>query len=94
MQAKLTNLEAQNGISRRRVRDLELELEQCRQEVARERNRVYQREQVISQQRADAKTQKQRLVDKTEGRAVDAADKNRYKEVVEEQKGEFRPPKP
>lgn len=90
VQAKLSNLEAQNSISRRRVRELEVELEQCKHDVNRERNRVYDREHIISQQRADAKAQKQKLADTArlmEERASDAADQSRYKEVVEEQKG-------
>lgn len=90
VQAKLSNLEAQNSISRRRVRELEVELEQCKHDVHRERNRAYDREHVISQQRADAKAQKQKLADTArlvEERASGAADQSRYKEVVEEQKG-------
>ncbi|TCD64523.1 hypothetical protein EIP91_003990 [Steccherinum ochraceum] len=40
VQSKLAYLEAENGISRRRVRELELELEECKKEVVRERTRM------------------------------------------------------
>ncbi|KAJ3559487.1 hypothetical protein NM688_g313 [Phlebia brevispora] len=89
VQAKLANLEAQNGVSRRRVRELELELEQCKQEVARERARVFDREQFITQQRADAKNQRQKLAENArtaQVRVSEAVDSSRYQEVVEEQK--------
>ncbi|KAG5640635.1 hypothetical protein DXG03_007705, partial [Asterophora parasitica] len=54
VQSKLQHLEDENGISRRRVRELELELEVCKRDVARERTRVIEREEVIVQQQRDA----------------------------------------
>ena len=37
-------MESENSISRRRVRELELELEECKKEVAKERTKVLERE--------------------------------------------------
>ncbi|KAI0917466.1 hypothetical protein AcW1_007340 [Taiwanofungus camphoratus] len=53
VQSKLAFLESENSISRRRVRELELELEACKQEVARERTKVLDREEAVAQQRTD-----------------------------------------
>ena len=44
VQSKLAYLEVENGISRRRVRELERELEDCKREVAVERTRVQARD--------------------------------------------------
>ncbi|PPQ73164.1 hypothetical protein CVT24_009101 [Panaeolus cyanescens] len=44
VQNQLQDLEDENGISRRRVRELEMELEECKREVARERTRLLERE--------------------------------------------------
>ena len=90
VQAKLAHLEGQNSISRRRVRELEMELEECKHEVARERTKVLEREEVITKQRIDVKAQKQRLAEETkavQAKATEDTDRGRYKEVVEEQKG-------
>ncbi|GLB38153.1 putative centrosome microtubule-binding domain of Cep57 [Lyophyllum shimeji] len=54
VQAKLQHLEEENGISRRRVRELELELDLCKRDVAKERTRVMEREEIIAQQQRDA----------------------------------------
>jgi len=40
IQSRLAFLESENSVSRRRVKELELELEACKQEVARERTRI------------------------------------------------------
>ncbi|KAG0704780.1 hypothetical protein DFH29DRAFT_331029 [Suillus ampliporus] len=40
LHAKLAHLETENGIARRRVRELEYELQQCKRDVARERSRI------------------------------------------------------
>jgi hypothetical protein len=57
VQAKLSQLEQENGISRRRVGELELELERCKSEVVRERTRVMERDSSLNavpeRQRAD-----------------------------------------
>jgi hypothetical protein len=39
VQFRLEHLEEENGVSRRRVRELEYELEECKREVIRERTR-------------------------------------------------------
>lgn len=47
MHSKLEHLEGENAISRRRVRELELELEVAKKDVARERSRVEEHSQTI-----------------------------------------------
>ncbi|ESK89236.1 proteophosphoglycan ppg4 [Moniliophthora roreri MCA 2997] len=94
IQTKLTHLEDENSISRRRVRELEHELEMCKREVARERTRVMEKETAILQnqrelERAVADAKK---TIKGKGKARDASITNegdatvRYKEAVEEKK--------
>lgn len=87
IQARLHGLENENSISRRRVRELEQELEICKREVVRERTRVLEREDLILPQRSPANAKK----GKGKERATEAlADTTlRYKEVVEEKKGRF-----
>lgn len=85
VQSKLAQLEAENSISRRRVRELELELEECKRDVARERTKILEREQFdahSAQEKASRATHKGvRVVEETED------DIRRYKEAVEEKKG-------
>ncbi|TFK38989.1 hypothetical protein BDQ12DRAFT_735193 [Crucibulum laeve] len=92
VQAKLHQLEEENGISRRRVRELELELEECKREVARERTRLMEREEVIVQQQRDLSMNNARRT-KGKARARDVSVSvheedliGRYKEAVEEKK--------
>lgn len=92
VQSKLQHLEEENGISRRRVRELELELEVCKRDVARERTRVMEREEVIVQQQRDASGILGLRRSKGKSRAKDASMDNevlhdRYREAVEEKKG-------
>ncbi|KAJ3850657.1 hypothetical protein EV368DRAFT_44833 [Lentinula lateritia] len=94
IQDKLEQLEDENGISRRRVRELELELEMCKKDVARERTRVIQKEEAILQNQleleravADAKRSmkgKTRARDTSMHADIDSS--VRYKEAVEEKK--------
>ncbi|KDQ62237.1 hypothetical protein JAAARDRAFT_189583 [Jaapia argillacea MUCL 33604] len=81
---KLKHLEDENGISRRRVRELELELDECKQQVARERARVLDIEKSTSRQRSD----KVRVVEATRRAHVEEQEENakRYREAVEEKK--------
>jgi hypothetical protein len=86
VQSKLLHLESENGVSRRRVHELELELEVCKKEVVRERTRVLERDDVIFQQdvglaniNATRKGKASLGTDKTRG--------ERYNEVVEEKAG-------
>lgn len=44
LHAKLAHLETENGIARRRVRELECELQQCKRDVARERSRIIEQD--------------------------------------------------
>jgi hypothetical protein len=46
VQSQLRDLEDENSISRRRVRELEMELEECKRHVARERTRLIEREEL------------------------------------------------
>ena len=103
VQNQLSHLEAENSVSRRRVLELELELEACKKEVARERTRILEQEQSISR---DGEPSKKRVVSQRERmqqqqqqqsrqqkKAEDdqvelAAAEARYKAAVEEKKGE------
>ncbi|KAJ3784799.1 hypothetical protein GGU10DRAFT_19536 [Lentinula aff. detonsa] len=94
IQDKLEQLENENGVSRRRVRELELELEICKKDVARERTRVLQKEEAILQNQreleravADAKrSMKGKARARDTGIHVEADASVRYKEAVEEKK--------
>lgn len=93
VQKKLQHLEQENGISRRRVRELEMELEVCKRDVARERTRVLEREETIVQQRRDASYIAASKRHKGKARAKDVSMEGelheRYNEAVEEKKGSF-----
>jgi hypothetical protein len=73
VQSKLAQIEAENSVSRRRVRELEMELEACKEDVKRERTRVLEREEVMMR--------KQRAAE------VEEESEMRYKQAVEEKKG-------
>ena len=89
MQSKLTYLESEHSISRRRVQELELELEHCKKDVAKERTRVLQME-MEDAERQHAATMKAYADRKGKSRASSptAEDHARYREAVEERKGE------
>ncbi|KAG6872828.1 hypothetical protein C0995_006128 [Termitomyces sp. Mi166 len=93
VQSKLQYFEEENGISRRRVRELELELEVCKRDVAKERTRVLEREEVIVEQQRDASLiAASRRKDKGKARAKDTTMEQeglyqKYREAVEGQKG-------
>jgi hypothetical protein len=93
VQTKLQHLEQENGISRRRVRELEMELEVCKRDVARERTRVLEREETIVQQRRDANyiaaSKKQKGKARAKDVSMDGELHEKYKEAVEEKKGLF-----
>ncbi|KAJ6584807.1 hypothetical protein B0H19DRAFT_1059157 [Mycena capillaripes] len=90
VQTKLHQLEDENSISRRRVRELELELEVCKREVAMERTRILERDEAsVHQREAD----NARAKGKGKARAPDhgaSMDEEeigeRYREAVEEKK--------
>ena len=91
VQSQLRDLEDENSISRRRVRELEMELEECKRHVARERTRLIEREELNNL--GYGKTT-QTVRNKGKGRAVeppvdtdDERSHERYKEAVDEKKG-------
>ncbi|KIM72446.1 hypothetical protein PILCRDRAFT_829734 [Piloderma croceum F 1598] len=94
VQSKLAHLESENAILRRRVRELERELDACKIEVVREHSRVMERESVIIQQYENVQRQTQRT--ETQGKGKGKAKtiqfedngklEERYREVVEEKK--------
>ncbi|KAL0066156.1 hypothetical protein AAF712_006781 [Marasmius tenuissimus] len=94
IQGKLTHLEDENSISRRRVRELEYELEVCKREVAKERTRVLEKESAILQNQRELERAlsdaKRTIKGKAKARDVsinqDADASVRYKEAVEEKK--------
>jgi hypothetical protein len=81
VQTQLAHLEEQNSISRRRIRELEMELEDCKRDVQRERTRVEEREGVIMRLKMEGQQQR-------EGNGREAKTAERYRQVVEEKKGE------
>ncbi|KAJ3560987.1 hypothetical protein NP233_g10476 [Leucocoprinus birnbaumii] len=83
VQKRIQQLEEENGISRRRVRELEMELEDCKREVARERTRLIQQEEQVKQAAYRAAKGKARARDLSED---SAQYHERYKEIVEEKK--------
>lgn len=90
VQSKLAHLESENGISRRRVRELERELDACKAEVQRERTRVMERESMILQQREPSHRSRRAEKIKANKSARfedDEGLEQRYREVVEEKKG-------
>lgn len=94
MQGQLHELEEENGISRRRVRELEFELEECKREVARERTRLFEREEMSNRYhernpaagrggKASGKGKAKDIVPEMDDAQLHA----RYKEAVDEKKG-------
>ncbi|KAK0201843.1 hypothetical protein DFS33DRAFT_1386145 [Desarmillaria ectypa] len=91
VQSKLRELEDENGVSRRRVRELEHELELCKIEVTKERSMLVQREEFLSQQQRELELEgARRRKGKGKAKARDISfsreDTSRYQEVVEEKK--------
>ena len=83
LQTRLQTLERENGVSRRRVTELEFELEECKAEVAKERTRVRERERENDQEaQIERERERQRHV-----RGKMREEEKRYREVVEEKKG-------
>ncbi|KAJ6508969.1 hypothetical protein C8R45DRAFT_1060210 [Mycena sanguinolenta] len=86
VQAQLHQLEEENSISRRRVRELEFELEVCKREVVKERTRILERDEESIRREADTV----RAKGKGKAREVEHVDEQdiseRYREVVEEKK--------
>ncbi|KAG1749342.1 hypothetical protein EDB19DRAFT_1904857 [Suillus lakei] len=75
LHSKLTHLETENGIARRRVRELEYELQQCKRDVARERSRIIEQD-----------TGEPSWIRGKEERREREEEQSKYFEVVEEKK--------
>ncbi len=88
LQTRLNQLESQNLVSRRRVRELELELEACKMEVKRERTRVLEREEIIVNQQKEFQKRRD-TTKKTSKPSAGYVDEQKYREVVEEKKGKL-----
>ncbi|KAJ7857636.1 hypothetical protein B0H14DRAFT_3108118 [Mycena olivaceomarginata] len=92
VQTQLHQLEEENSISRRRVRELEYELEVCKREVVRERTRILERDEVSmreqQQDNARAKGKGKARAAAGHGASIDEQQDigERYREVVEEKK--------
>ncbi|KAG8683395.1 hypothetical protein FRC08_014307, partial [Ceratobasidium sp. 394] len=88
LSGRLRELERENGTARRRVRELEMELEYCKAEVEREKTRanVQEAEQTRAneKQAANEREEKDRRLRQAE--AATAEWETRYREVVEEKK--------
>jgi hypothetical protein len=69
VQSQLRDLEDENSISRRRVRELEMELEECKRHVARERTRLIERDELNDLVGYGKTTQT--ILNKGKGRAVE-----------------------
>ncbi|KAI0259791.1 hypothetical protein BC834DRAFT_596013 [Gloeopeniophorella convolvens] len=85
LQQKIAHLDAENHTSKKRMGELEHELDLCRQDVARQRDLVIQREELLQRQNhiqpITAKMKgKARVVEDTK------EDQKRYKQAVEEKK--------
>ncbi len=86
LQKKIAHLDAENHTSRKRMKELEHELDVCRQDVERQHTLVTQREDLLVRQQrmevADSRT-------KGKARAMEDArvEQKRYKQSVEEKKG-------
>jgi hypothetical protein len=86
LQKKIAHLDAENHTSRRRMKELEGELDVCRRDVEKQRELVIHREALIGrQQRAEGATTRS----KGKARAVEDTDeeKKRYIQAVQEKKG-------
>jgi len=79
LHAKLAHLETENGVARRRVRELEYELQQCKRDVARERTRIMEQDSSEPSRKTGEEQQRGR-----------EAEQSKYFEVVEEKKGLFK----
>ncbi|KAH9058994.1 hypothetical protein EDB83DRAFT_2548255 [Lactarius deliciosus] len=85
LQKKIAHLDTENHTSRKRMKELEHELDVCRQDVERQRTFIAQREDLlVRQQRMEAADSRM----KGKARAIDDArvEQKRYKQSVEEKK--------
>ena len=86
LQNKIAHLDAENHTSRKRMKELEDELDVCRQDVERQRKSVVQRENLlVGQQRSEVAGS--RIKGKAPAIEDARAEQKRYKQSVEEKKG-------
>jgi hypothetical protein len=86
LQKKIAHLDGENFTSRKRMKELERELDVCRQDVEAQRRLVMLREEIlVNQHRAGAATSNS----KGKSRSVEDTkeEQKRYKQAVEEKKG-------
>jgi peptidoglycan hydrolase CwlO-like protein len=86
LQKKIAHLDAENHTSRKRMKELERELDVCRHDVERQRELVMHREELlVKQRRAEAASSSS----KGKARSVEDTkeEQKRYKQAVEEKKG-------
>ena len=86
LQKKIAHLDGENHTSRKRMKELERELDVCRQDVEAQRRLVMLREEIlVTQHRAGAATSNS----KGKARSVEDTkeEQKRYKQAVEEKKG-------
>jgi hypothetical protein len=69
VQSQLSQVGDKNGVSRRRVRELKLELESCKADVARERTRVLEREEALAHKPWPARGSRRRTWTRSRRRA-------------------------
>ncbi|KAF8133420.1 hypothetical protein EV363DRAFT_1259120 [Boletus edulis] len=87
LHAKLNHLETENSIARRRVRELEYELEECKRDVVRERTRIMESQDVIDASAARLAVPSTSRAKGKERRNKDAdPHASKYFEVVQEKK--------
>ena len=87
LHVRLTHLENENSIARRRVRELEYELEQCKREVVRERTRMMESQDAIDvSARLPGPSTSCAKGEEKKSRELDQST-TKYFEIAEEKKG-------
>ena len=86
LQKRIAHLDTENHMSRKRMKELERELDVCRQDVERQRELVMHREEILVKQR---RAEPAPSNSKGKARSVDDTkeEQKRYKQAVEEKKG-------
>lgn len=91
LHTRLNHLETENSIARRRVRELEYELEECKRDVVRERTRIIESQDAIDISAARIAVPSTSRAKGKERRNKDLEPPaSKYFEVVQEKKGECK----
>lgn len=91
LHTRLNHLETENSIARRRVRELEYELEECKRDVVRERTRIMESQDAIDISAARVAIPSTSRVKGKERRQKDMdPNASKYFEVVQEKKGDCK----